>query len=106
MIKHLLGSHWMTYSLEFHPSALKEWESLPKVVKERFKKKLNERLENPHVPKPRLSGGQNIYKIKIKQPPFRLTYQVKDSELIILTLSIGKRDGRVYADMINRLFNS
>lgn len=92
----------MTYSLEFHPSALDEWEELPESVKQRFKNKLKERLENPHVPKSRLSGGHNLYKIKIKHPPFRLTYKVNDNELVVITLSIGKRDGKVYKQMLQR----
>jgi len=92
----------MIYSLEFHPDALDEWKRLPEDVQKRFKKKLKERLKNPHIPKSRLSGGYNLYKIKIKHPPFRLTYQVKDNELIIITLSIGKRDGKVYKQMLKR----
>jgi len=93
----------MTYSLEFHPDALEEWDRLPRVAKERFKAKLKERLKNPHVPKSRLSGGKNIYKIKFKQPPFRLTYHVNDKALIVTTVSIGKRDGKVYSDLLKRL---
>jgi len=92
----------MTYSLEFHPDALEEWEKLPEPVKQRFKNKLKERLENPHVPKSRLSGGRNLYKIKLKTPPFRLTYKVDDNEFVVLTLSIGKRDGNVYKQMLQR----
>lgn len=34
----------MTYSLEFLPSALKEWEKLGHTVREQLKKKLRERL--------------------------------------------------------------
>jgi mRNA interferase RelE/StbE len=52
----------MTYNLEFLPKALKEWEALDKSVKEQFKKKLAERLENPHNPKYKLSGFDNVYK--------------------------------------------
>jgi len=73
------------------------------VVKDFFKKKLKQRLEQPHNPKARLSGAQSIYKIKIKHPSFRLTYHVNDNELIVTTLSIGKRDKDVYKDMLKRL---
>ncbi|WP_231563878.1 type II toxin-antitoxin system RelE family toxin [Sulfurospirillum cavolei] len=37
----------MSYELEFHPQALKEWKNLGETIKEQFKKKLKERLENP-----------------------------------------------------------
>ena len=70
----------MTYNLKFHPDALDEWERLSKSDKEYFKNKLRERLENPHIPKSRLSGGQNLYKIKRKRPPLRLTYHVNNND--------------------------
>jgi mRNA interferase RelE/StbE len=93
----------MTYNLKFHPDALDEWNELPAPVKDYFKNKLEQRLENPHIPKSRLSGGYNLYKIKRKRPPFRLTYHVNDNALIVTALSIGKRDGDVYKEMLNRL---
>jgi mRNA interferase RelE/StbE len=40
----------MNYELLFHPDALDEWRKLDKTVREQFKKKLAERLQNPHVP--------------------------------------------------------
>ena len=51
----------MTYKLEFKKSALKEWEKLGHTIKEQFKKKLKERLENPHVHSAALPGAKNIY---------------------------------------------
>ena len=93
----------MTYNLKFHPDALNEWNELPASVKDYFKNKLEQRLENPHIPKSRLSGGYNLYKIKRKRPPFRLTYHVNDNALIVTALSVGKRDGDVYKEMLNRL---
>jgi len=67
-----------------------------------LKKKLEQRLENPHIPKSRLSGGRNLYKIKRKRPSLRLTYNVDDQDLVVITLSIGKRDSDVYKEMIAR----
>ncbi len=93
----------MTYSLKFHPDALDEWNEIPESVKEYFKKKLQQRLENPHIPKSRLSGGYNLYKIKRMRPPFRLTYHVNDNDLVVTALSVGKRDGDVYNEMLKRL---
>jgi mRNA interferase RelE/StbE len=39
----------MSYELNFHPDALKEWRKLDNPIREQFKKKLAERLENPHI---------------------------------------------------------
>lgn len=95
----------MTYKLKFHPDALREWKSLSDIDKNCFKKKLEQRLKNPHIPGSRLRGSRNLYKIKRKRPPLRLTYHVNDTDLIVTALSIGKRDGDVYAEMIRRYVN-
>ncbi|MDE0155921.1 MAG: type II toxin-antitoxin system mRNA interferase toxin, RelE/StbE family, partial [Gammaproteobacteria bacterium] len=43
----------MTYRLKFLPTALKEWNKLAPTIKNQFKKKLAERIKNPHVPSAR-----------------------------------------------------
>ena len=95
----------MTYKLKFHPDARNEWERLSATDKAYFRKKLAQRLENPHIPGSRLSGGFNLYKIKRKRPPLRLTYHVNDDEFVVIALSVGKRDGDVYIGMIERYQN-
>jgi len=92
----------MTYNLKFHPDALKEWNSLSAADKNFFKKKLKQRLEKPHIPGSKLSGGHNLYKIKRMRPPLRLTYHADDKDLVVTALSVGKRDGDVYKEMIER----
>ncbi|MGD9625535.1 MAG: type II toxin-antitoxin system RelE/ParE family toxin [Arcobacter sp.] len=82
----------MTYNLEFKPQALKEWSKLGSTIKEQFKKKLEERLENPKVEKDKLSGYENVFKIKLRTLGYRLAYQVKDEEIVVLVLSVGKRE--------------
>jgi len=82
----------MTYSLKFKPKALKEWNKLNSTIKKQFAKKLEAILENPHIPHNKLSGFNNIYKIKLRQSGYRLAYQVNDDEVIVLVLKIGKRD--------------
>lgn len=67
-----------------------------------FKEKLAARLENPHVPGSRLSGAANLYKIKFKSPPYRLTYHADNKTLTVTALSIGKRDTDVYRRMLAR----
>lgn len=70
----------MSYNLDFKPKALKEWSKLNAPIKKQFQKKLKERLENPKVPKDKLSGYENIYKIKLRSSGFRLAYEVKQSQ--------------------------
>ncbi|WP_340617602.1 type II toxin-antitoxin system RelE family toxin [Xenorhabdus entomophaga] len=83
----------MTYSLKFEKRALKEWGKLGHPIREQFKKKLAERLENPHVPAARLSGRSNRYKIKLRSSGYRLVYEVNDNIIVLLVLAIGKRTG-------------
>ncbi|WFB50995.1 type II toxin-antitoxin system RelE/ParE family toxin (plasmid) [Vibrio coralliilyticus] len=71
----------MTYKLDFKKSALKEWKKLGSTLQQQFKKKLIERLDNPHVPASKLSGADNMYKIKLRQSGYRLVYKVEDNEI-------------------------
>ncbi|ARD16861.1 type II toxin-antitoxin system RelE family toxin [Edwardsiella piscicida] len=87
----------MTYKLSFEKRALKEWKKLAPPIQSQLKKKLVERLENPHIPAARLSGRANRYKIKLRSSGYRLVYEVNDSEIILLVIAIGKRaDNDVY----------
>jgi len=82
----------MTYELAFKPSALKEWRKLDATVQTRFKKKLAERLVNPHVASAALSGAANIYKIKLRQLGYRLVYSVSDERVTVTVVAVGKRN--------------
>jgi mRNA interferase RelE/StbE len=93
----------MTYSLAFVESALKEWRKLAPPIRERFKKKLAERLENPRVPSARLHNMRDCYKIKLRTAGYRLVYQVDDKVVLVTVIAVGKRDKeRVYAAAAKR----
>ena len=93
----------MNYKLKFLPSALKEWKKLDQSIKTQFKKKLSERLVNPHVQASKLHGLRQHYKIKLRTSGFRLVYEVVDDELYIMVIAVGKRDkGAVYIKMNER----
>lgn len=82
----------MTYELAFLDEALKEWRKLDSTTRDQFKTKLAERLENPKVPSARLHGAKERYKIKLRSAGFRLVYEVRDQELVVLVVAIGKRE--------------
>lgn len=93
----------MPYDLIFKQEALAEWEKLASTIKTQFRKKLAERLENPHVPASRLHGAQDRYKIKLRASGFRLVYEVRDGELVVAVIAVGKREqGKVYAKAARR----
>lgn len=82
----------MSYKLKFLPTALKEWKKLDNSLKSQLKKKLAERLMEPHLPSAKLSGFENHYKIKLRASGYRLVYEVIDNELYVLVIAVGKRD--------------
>lgn len=94
----------MTFKLKFDKRALREWNKLDAVVSSQFKKKLVERLEDPEVGHSKVSGAENCYKIKLKSSGYRLVYQVINKEVIVLVLSVGKRErNAVYKSALNRI---
>lgn len=87
----------MTYSIEFLPSAQKEWEKLGAAVRDQFKNRLDERSNHPRVPKDALRDYPGHYKIKLGSSGYRLIYRVVDKTVTILVVRLGKREqGRVY----------
>ena len=93
----------MTYNLRFREEALKEWKGLGPTIRDQFRKKLAERLENPHVPAAKLHGSTNRYRIKLRSVGYRLVYEVRDADLIVSVIAVGKRDrSAVYRDATQR----
>ncbi|MDH2997170.1 plasmid stabilization system protein [Pasteurellaceae bacterium LFhippo2] len=95
----------MAYSIKVHDDFVAELNKLDPTVKQQLRKKLDKVVENPHIPKNRLSGDlHNCYKIKLRKAGVRLIYQVNDDEIYILLLTVGKRaDNEVYDTAINRI---
>lgn len=94
----------MTYELEFKKSALKEWNKLGATILSQFKKKLRDILNNPHIESAKLSGGNELYKVKLRQVGYRLVYEVNDTIVTVTVISVGKRDkGKVYKAAMDRI---
>ncbi|MBL4942446.1 MAG: type II toxin-antitoxin system RelE/ParE family toxin [Colwellia sp.] len=94
----------MTYRLKFLPQAKKEWDKLAEPLKKQFKKKLAERLVNPHVPSAKLKGYDYVYKIKLRTAGYRLAYEVLDDEIVIYVLAVAKRDkNAIYKKLASRI---
>nr|WP_307729874.1 type II toxin-antitoxin system RelE/ParE family toxin [Duganella sp. sic0402] len=68
---------------------------LDQSIKTQFKKKLRERLVEPRVPKASVSGGRDLYKIKLAALGYRLVYQVIDDTVTVYVLAAGKRQDNV-----------
>ncbi len=93
----------MSYKLLFLPSALKEWKKLDPNIQKQLKKKLSERLINPHINASQLHGFDNYYKIKLRASGYRLVYEVIDKKICIMVITIGKREkSRIYKKVQKR----
>ncbi len=94
----------MTYKLEFDPRAWKEWNKLGDTVRQQFKKKLAEVLVYPRIEANRLRELPDCYKIKLRSAGYRLIYQVRDEQITIFVVAVGKREGaEAYKDADKRL---
>jgi mRNA interferase RelE/StbE len=94
----------MIYKITFLEDAKKEWDGLTPQLRERFAKKLKERVKNPRVSKDKLTSMPDCYKIKFKQIGYRLVYRVYDDRLVVQVVAIGKRDkSAVYKKAHKRL---
>ena len=82
----------MNYELGFRDEALREWKKLDANTRDQFAKKLAERLAHPKVPAAKLRRSPDRYKIKLRGVGYRLVYQVRDKELLVLVIAIGRRD--------------
>ena len=94
----------MTYKLVFKRDAEKEWRKLDNQIREQFKKKLIERLENPRIESARLNGMQDCYKIKLRSAGYRLVYLVRDEDIVVSVVAVGKGErNEVYKIAVKRL---
>ena len=94
----------MIYELEFNSEAMKEWKKLDATIREQFKKQLEKRMMEPHVPSARLHGTDmsNVYKIKLRDLGYRLVYEVNDHTITILVLAIGKREKNQVYELVKK----
>ena len=95
----------MTYKLLRHKDFTAEWEKLPVAIRDQFKKKLAKVIEQPNITKNMLRGDlAGCYKIKLLKAGVRLVYQVKDDQVVILLITVGKRaDSIVYDEAKKRI---
>ena len=84
------------YALEWSESARKAWRKLDPQIKAQFEAKLQSRLASPRVPGDKLHGLKDCYKIKLRSIGYRMVYQVIDGRLVVVVISVGRRDSDVY----------
>ena len=82
----------MSFELAFLEEALTEWQRLDASIRTQLKKNLIERLQSPRVPSAKLSGHPDRYKIKLRTVGYRLVYEVRGLQVLVILIAVGKRD--------------
>ncbi len=85
-------------SLHSNPKPSKSGDDSTSPSVNNSKRNLPNDWTNPRVPKDKLRGYDNVYKIKLRSSGYRLTYEVKDREIIVLVLKISSRD-KIYDEL-------
>lgn len=82
-----------SYSIVFRPKAEKRFSKLDLAIRQQVARKLLERANNPRVQGDALSGMKDCYRLKFRASGVRIVYQVRDFELVLLVLAVGRREG-------------
>ena len=91
------------YDFKFYEEAEKDLSKLNNSVKKLFAKKLTQIINNPEIGKDlgnknnlNLSGLKKVY---FDNKRYRIVYEIKEKEIIIHIIAIGKRDNmKVYKE--------
>jgi mRNA interferase RelE/StbE len=90
------------FEVVFRPRAKKAFDRLGTADQRQLATKLRARCTNPRVPGDAVREIPEGYRIKLRASGIRAIYQVRDGQLVILVLAIGKREREeAYKDAIN-----
>lgn len=81
-----------TYRVVLRRKAKKAFDRLDPMLQRQLARKLAERCVHPRVPADALSAMRDCYKIKLRSAGVRLVYQVRDGEIVLLVLAVGRRE--------------
>jgi mRNA interferase RelE/StbE len=77
------------FTVLFTASATKSFHALSAEVQGRMKPKIDALASNPHPPGAKKLQGEEAYRIRVGD--YRVVYEIKGKQLIVLVLRIGHR---------------
>lgn len=81
------------YDIQFAPAAIRDFKKLTNAEKQQLASEIDTLQENPRpngaIKMKGETGKLNLYRLRIGD--FRIVYQIRDEQLIILLLVIAKR---------------
>ena len=89
----------MVWKISFIKSAEKEFSKLPHDIKKRVRDFLREKVvDNPRMYGTAIKSSSPIKLWRYRVGHYRLISQIKDQEVVVIVIKIGKRDS-VYQDL-------
>ena len=80
----------MAYTIKFKPTAARQLAKLPKTIQVKIARKIDSLAIAPHPQGTvKLRGGDDLYRLRVGN--YRIIYQVKNDQLLILVVKIGHR---------------
>ncbi len=80
----------MSYSVYIKPSAQKALARLDRDIRRRISSRIDLLARDPRPPgTEKLAGAEDLYRIRIGE--YRVIYQIRDKELIVLVVRVGHR---------------
>ena len=80
----------MLYSIQFTPRAQRDLSALDRAVQQRLRQHIDRLAENPFpVGAKKLRAEEPFYRIRVSD--YRVIYQVKANELLVIIVKIGHR---------------
>ena len=80
------------YELRFGKHALRQWKKLDLSIRKQFTRKLEKVVHTPHIVSARMHGYKDAYRLKLRKSGYRLGYRVFDDLVVVVVISVGKRD--------------
>ena len=85
------------YTVEFLPSAAKEFKKLPLDLKQRIGVQIEALSVDPRPPGAKtLQGGNGQLRIRVRD--YRVIYRVQDDKFLVLVLNVGHRS-KIYRNL-------
>lgn len=87
------------YEIVYEAQASKAIEALPRSQSHKLVLKIESLSDNPRPPGCRKIMGAKRDLYRIRAGRFRIVYEIRDRELIVLVVHVGRRDERTYRSL-------
>jgi len=78
------------FAIGFRPAAARQFKKLPRDARQRLGEEIEKLAENPRPSGvKKMAGEENLWRVRVGD--YRLVYEIYDSRLIVVIITIGHR---------------